>query len=144
MGKVIIIERDDFGDIMEYSVKLKKNIKEVIHHIEQLDKAKVNKELMEELEQYAHKSEKYAKKMCEVLEEAAEESAMNERRHSSMGRRDDYRGAMGERYNGLGMNERRHSMGRRDDYDEDDYRNTVDPRHGGEKSPQRGWYRYAE
>lgn len=141
MGKVIIIERDDFGDIMEYSVKLKKNIKEVIHHIEQLDKSKVNKELMEELEQYAKKSEKYAKKMCEVLEEAAEESAMNERRYSGMGRRDEYRSAMGERYNGLGMNERRRSgMGRRDEYDEDDYRNTIDPRHGGENGPRKGWY----
>lgn len=135
MGKVIIIERDDFGDLMEYSVKLKNNLKEVLHHIEQLDRSKVNKELMEELESYAHKSEKYAKKMCEVLEDAAEESAMNERRHM-MGRRDD----MGERYNGLGMNERRHSgMGRRDD--EDDYRNTIDPRHGGENGPRRGYYR---
>lgn len=135
MGKVIIIERDDFGDLMEYSVKLKKNLKEVLHHIEQLDRSKVNKELMEELESYAHKSEKYAQKMCEVLEDAAEESAMNERRHM-MGRRDD----MGERYNGLGMNERRHSgMGRRDD--EDDYRNTIDPRHGGENGPRRGYYR---
>lgn len=138
MGKVIIIERDDFGDLMEYSVKLKKNLKEVVHHIEQLDRTKVNKELMEELEQYAHKSEKYAKKMCEVLEEAAEESVMNERRYmEELGGR---RGDMGERYNGLGMNERRHSgMGRRDD--EDDYRNTIDPRHGGENGPRRGYYR---
>lgn len=141
MGKVIIIERDDFGDLMEYSVKLKKNLKEVLHHIEQLDRSKVNKELMEELESYAHKSEKYTKKMCEVLEDAAEESAMNERRH--MGYREDmnYRGAMGERYNGLGMNERRTSMGRRYEDDEDDYRNTVDPRHGGENGPRKGWYR---
>lgn len=135
MGKVIVIERDDFGDLMEYSVKLKNNLKEVMHHIEQLDRTKVNKELLEELEEYAAKSDKYAKKMCKVLEEAAEESAMNERRNM-MGRRDD----MGERYNGLGMNERRHyGMGRRDD--EDDYRNTIDPRHGGERSTQRGYYR---
>lgn len=138
MGKMIIIERDDFGDLMEFSVKLKKNLKEVVHHIEQLDRTKVNKELMEELEQYAHKSEKYAKKMCEVLEEAAEESVMNERRYmEELGGR---RGDMGERYNGLGMNERRHSgMNRR--YDEDDYRNTVDPRFGGENGPRRGYYR---
>ena len=142
MGKVIIIERDDFGDIMEMASKLKKTNKEVMKHIEQLDKSKVNKELMEELEAYAHKSEKYSKKLCECLEEAAEMSSMNERRH--MGYREDmnFRGGMGERYNGLGMNERRTSMGRRDEYEEDDYRNTVDPRHGGENGPRnKGWYR---
>lgn len=130
MGKVVIIERDDFGDMMECGEMLKKCLKKVKGHIEQLDKAKVNKELMEELETYTHKSEKYAKKLCETLEDVAETSIMNERRH--MGYREDmnYRGAMGERYNGLGMNERRTSMGRRYEDDEDDYRNTVDPRHG--------------
>lgn len=137
MGKMIIIERDDFGDLMEYSGKLKRGIKEVIKHIEQLDSSKVNKELMEELEEYARKSEKYAKKMCEVLEEAAESSMMKERRQEMGNRNVGY--GMGERYNGLGMNERRHSMGYRDD--EDDYRNTVDPRHGGDAGRRKGWYR---
>ncbi len=137
MGKVIIIERDDFGDIMEYAAKLKKTNKEVIKHIEQLDKSKVNQELLEELETYSRKSEKYAKKLCECLEEAAETTQMHERRYMGHREEENFRGGMGERYNGLGMNERRTSMNRRDE--EDDYRNTVDPRHGG-GVPRKGWY----